>query len=132
MMTRDREKKTGTNTPVPRANSAVLRQGHHGPPHRDNTTVFLDDPPSANQSDIEAFILMNAGNPCLHIIPHQVRSEHLRHEDRLESCNLKSPSQVMKVGVKLLEETHPDVDRDNSPPLLKALCGLMEELGGLR
>jgi len=50
----------------------------------------------------------------------------------MEMCSLKHPWQVMKAEVTLLEGTHPDVDRETGPPLLRALCGLMEELGGLR
>lgn len=122
MMVRDRAKKTGTTTPM-RAQST-------SPPSK---TIYLDDATSDNQSDIDAFILMNSGIPCLHIIStHHSDAPKSGAPGRFETCNLKYPSQVMNVGVKLLDATHPDVDRETGPPLMRALCGLMEELGGLR
>jgi hypothetical protein len=119
MMVRDRAKKTGTTTPI--------RTQSTSPPSK---IVYLDDATSENQGDIDAFILMDRGIPCLHIISthRAVASE----SDRPELCNLKYPSQVMKTGVRLLGASHPEVDRETGPPLLRALCGLMEELGGLR
>ncbi|KAH6629612.1 C2H2 type zinc finger domain-containing protein [Boeremia exigua] len=118
MMVRDRAKKTGTTTP--------LRAQPGSPPAK---IVYLDDAAGDAQSDLDAFILANSGVPCLHII-----SSHASESGtptRPEICNLRYPSQVMKVGVKLLDATHPDVDRETGPPLMRALCGLMEELGGL-
>jgi hypothetical protein len=111
MLISDRAKRTGTNTPsAPDSNAENVA-----------TPVFLDDARSSNQNAIDAFILLNNGTPCLHI---SMQPE--------EICQIKYPSQVMRTGVKLLEGTHPDVDREIGPPLLRALCGLMEELGGLR
>lgn len=122
MMVRDRAKKTGTTTPS--------RVQPKSPPCK---AVFLDDAASSNQSDIDAFILMNTGTPCLHIVStHQSIASESRYPDRPEICNLRYPSEVMKVGVRLLDASHPDVDRETGPPLMRALCGLMEELGGLR
>ncbi|KAF2629060.1 C2H2 type zinc finger domain-containing protein [Macroventuria anomochaeta] len=122
MMVRDRAKKTGTTTPM-------LAQPSSPP----SKIVYLDDAASYNQSDIDSFILMNSGTPCLHIIStHQSVVSESGAPKRPEICNLKYPSQVMKVGVRLLDATHPDVDRETGPPLMRALCGLMEELGGLR
>lgn len=111
MLMGDRAKRTGTNTPcAPSANTQNI-----------TTPVFLDDARAMNQNAVDAFILMNSGTPCLHMSgqPEEV-------------CQLKYPSQIMKTGIKLLDGTHPDVGRDIGPPLLRALCGLMEELGGLR
>ena len=122
MMVCDRAKKTGTTTPT-RAQPSMTP----------DEVVFLDDAASKNQSDIDAFILMNSGIPCLHIISdHHPVSAESESTDSPEICNLKYPSQVMKVGVRLLDATHPDVDRETGPPLMRGLCGIMEELGGLR
>jgi hypothetical protein len=111
MLMNDRAKRTGTNTPsAPSTNAQNI-----------SAPVFLDDARSSNQTAIDAFILLNNGNPCLQVSGQEG-----------EICQLKYPSQVMKTGIRLLEGTHPDVGRDIGPPLLRALCGLMEELGGLR
>jgi hypothetical protein len=122
MMMRDRAKRTGTTTPT-RAHAAPLES---------SPVVFLDDVMSSNQTTVDAFIILNKGTPCLHIISahSNVVAEPADHHH--EICNLRYPSQVMKTGVKLLDASHPDDDRETGPPLLKALCGLMEELGGLR
>lgn len=119
MMVRDRAKKTGTTTP--------MRTQPSSPPGK---IVYLDDAASDNQSDIDALILTNQGTPCLHII--STHRAVASDSDRPEVCNLKYPSQVMKTGVRLLDASHPEVDRETGPPLMRALCGLMEELGGLR
>ena len=122
MMVRDRAKKTGTTTP--------LRTQPSSPPSK---LVYLDDAASDNQSDVDTFILTHRGTPCLHIIStHMSVNVDPRMSDRPEVCNLNYPSQVMKVGVRLLDASHPDVDRETGPPLMRALCGIMEELGGLR
>jgi hypothetical protein len=111
MLMSDRAKRTGTNTPcAPSANVQNI-----------TTPVFLDDARSVNQHAVDAFILLNSGTPCLHM-----------SGQPSEVCQLKYPSQIMKTGINLLDGTHPDVGRDIGPPLLRALCGLMEELGGLR
>lgn len=122
MMVRDRAKKTGTTTPSrPQPNS---------PPGK---IIYLDDLASGNQNDIDAFIAMNSGMPCLRIVyTHQPETSESESIPRPELCNLKYPSQVMRVGISLLDASHPDVDRGTGPPLIRALCGLMEELGGLR
>ncbi|KAJ4376924.1 hypothetical protein N0V86_006362 [Didymella sp. IMI 355093] len=119
MMVRDRAKKTGTTTP--------MRIQPSSPPSK---IVYLDDAVSDNQRDIDAFILRNEGIPCLHII--SMHRAVATESNRPELCNLKYPSQVMKTGVRLLDASHPEVDREIGPPLMRALCGLMEELGGLR
>lgn len=122
MMVRDRAKKTGTTTPS--------RTQPSSPPGR---SVYLDGDSSNNQVDIHSFIQMNNGSPCLHIISsHQSAQSENDRPVRPDTCNLKYPSQVMRVGVGLLDALHPDVDRETGPPLVRALCGLMEELGGLR
>ncbi|KAH7087408.1 hypothetical protein FB567DRAFT_524983 [Paraphoma chrysanthemicola] len=122
MMVRDRAKKTGTSTPSRvRPNSAQAK------------IVLLDDAPATNQSDIDAFISSSTGLPCLRIVStHHSTAAEPASANRPEICDLRYPSQVMKVGVRLLDATHPDVDRETGPPLMRALCGLMEELGGLR
>jgi hypothetical protein len=111
MLISDRARRTGTNTPS---------ASHASAPNL-AAPVFLDDARSSNQNAVDAFILLNSGTPCLHI-----------SREPVEVCQIRHPSQVMRAGVKLLEGTHPDVDREIGPPLLRALCGLMEELGGLR
>ncbi|CAN9222169.1 unnamed protein product [Alternaria alternata] len=122
MMMRDRAKKTGTTTPMRAQPSSFLSK-----------VIYLDDAASEHQTSINSFILMNSGIPCLRIIStHQPVASESGVADRPEICNLKYPSQVMRVGVRLLDTTHPDVDRETGPPLVRALCGLMEELGGLR
>jgi len=122
MMTRDLAKKTGTTTPMRTRPSSLPGK-----------VIYLDDAASDNQAGVNAFIATNSGIPCLRIIStHQPVASESGAIARPEICNLKYPSQVMKVGVMLLESTHPDVDRETGPPLVRALCGLMEELGGLR
>ncbi|KAI4688799.1 uncharacterized protein J4E84_004729 [Alternaria hordeiaustralica] len=122
MMTRDLAKKTGTTTPMRTRPSSLPGK-----------LIYLDDAASDNQAGVNAFIATNSGIPCLRIIStHQPVASESGAIARPEICNLKYPSQVMKVGVMLLESTHPDVDRETGPPLVRALCGLMEELGGLR
>jgi hypothetical protein len=121
MMIRDRAKKTGTTTPTCTTQPK-------------SKIVFLDDEIlTANQPNIDVFVLMNSGTPHLRITPTQPVA--LRTPDttnRPEICNLRYPYQVMKVGVTLLNSTHPDIDRKIGPPLIRALCRLMEELGGLQ
>lgn len=122
MMIRDRAKKTGTTTPSRAQTSSPIGK-----------VFFLDDAVSDNLSNVDAFTLLNSGVPCLHVIStHQTITSKPGISDRPEICDLKYPWQVMKVGVKLLDATHPDTDRELGPPLVRALCGLMEELGGLR
>jgi hypothetical protein len=122
MMIRDRAKKTGTTTP--------MRAKPSSPP---SNVLYLDDDASVNQADVNAFVLRNSGIPCLHIVStHQSVTSESEAAIRPEICDLKYPSQVMRVGVMLLDTTHPDTDREIGPPLVRALCGLMEELGGLR
>ncbi|KAH7074454.1 C2H2 type zinc finger domain-containing protein [Paraphoma chrysanthemicola] len=121
MMVRDRAKKTGTSTPS-RAQPAPQAK-----------IILLDDAPASVQSDVDTFILSNTGMPCLRIVStHHSIAPEPASASRPELCDLRYPSQVMKVGVRLLDATHPDVDRETGPPLMRALCGLMEELGGLR
>ena len=121
MMVRDRAKKTGTTTPS--------RTQPSSPPSK---LVYLDDVTSANQGEINSFIQMNNGSPCLHIISSQPIRPESERPIRPDTCNLRYPSQVMRAGVALFDALHPDVDRETGPPLVRALCGLMEELGGLR
>jgi hypothetical protein len=124
MMISDHARKTGFNTPVhPNSTSSLNHQ----------ELVFLDDVRSSNQAAVEAFVMMNTGTPCLRILSGTNAAQRPEGgEARLEICDLRYPWQVMKAGVTLLDGTHPDVDRETGPPLLRALCGLMEELGGLR
>jgi hypothetical protein len=124
MMISDHARKTGFNTPVQPNSAATLDQ---------QELVFLDDPRSSNQAAVDAFVMMNTGTPCLRILSGHVAVQVAEGgEPRSKTCDLKYPWQVMKAGVTLLDGTHPDVDRETGPPLLRALCGLMEELGGLR
>lgn len=119
MMTSDQERKTGFSTPVHPA--AVTTTDDTA------TFVFLDDARSSNQTAVDSFIVMNTGTPCL-----RMSGKGEGGVEKTDVCNLKFPWQVMQAGVALLDGTHPDVDRETGPPLLRALCGLMEELGGLR
>ena len=120
----DHARKTGLNTPTqsnPRGESS------------DQILVFLDDARSSNQAAVDAFIMMSTGTPCLRILSPSAQTQLGEgNASTSDICNLKYPWQVMKAGVALLDGTHPDVDRETGPPLLRALCGLMEELGGLR
>jgi hypothetical protein len=118
MMIRDRARKTGTTTPT----RTIQTTGG---------TVFLDDAPSKNQTEIDAFIRMNSGKPYLHAISTPSTSGTSHSRERRETCDLRYPSQVMKAGVIILNSTHPDTDHEHKPPLISALCKLMEELGGL-
>jgi hypothetical protein len=121
MMLRDREDKSGTSTPA-RTNHEQVAE----------TSIFLDDSTTLQRSRLDAFIFANSGTPFLHIVP----NHHFAGNDADASrpplaCDLNHPSQVMQVGVKLLEGTHPGVRRADGPPLLRALSSLMEELGRL-
>lgn len=119
MITSDQERRTGCNTPNPPTSS--VRADHPG------ALVFLDDARSTNQNAVDSFVVMNTGIPCLRIL-----STDEGYIERADVCSLKHPSQVMQVGVALLDGTHPHVDRVTGPPLLRALCGLLEKLGGLQ
>lgn len=157
MMQCDHARKTGTNTPIyprhtlsfqPHATTPMSHSSNHGSIDMSNSAdpvasrVFLDDARHTNQNAIDAFVLMKVGTPCLRIMDHRSHRRNRRRNTRAtatdsqdggsEVCDLKNPSQVMRAGVRLLECTHPDVERNIGPPLLRALCGLMEELGGLR
>ncbi|PVH98847.1 C2H2 type zinc finger domain-containing protein [Periconia macrospinosa] len=122
MMLRDRAIKTGLNTPAHANVEAVQKEK--------TPIIFLDDQPDSNQETANAFILTGSGVPCLRIVSDH--SQSLGSPERHEICSVKIPSQVMRVGVKLLEACHPNVPREKGPPLSQALCRLMEELGGLR
>ena len=124
MIISDHERKTGFNTPI-RPNSVATPD--------QPVLVFLDDARSDNQAAVDTFVMMNTGTPCL-TIPSKTGPTQAGEGVAASTniCNLKYPWQVMEAGVALLDRTHPDVDRETGPPLLRALCGLMEELGGLR
>lgn len=139
MMIRGRARKTGTTTPVRGAaesgvaNGAILPLGHREAP------VFLDGAPSDNQASIDGFVLMNSGRPCLRMAStiHRLEADGTPSTEATASngeaiCDLRYPSQIMRAGVALLEAKHPDVEPENGPPLSRALCLLMEELGSLR
>lgn len=124
MITSDSARKTGCNTPTQVEQAATS----DGP-----TLVFLDDARCSNQSAVNAFIMMNAGIPCLRIsFDNAGAQSDVQGTAKSDTCDLRYPWQVMKAGVALLDGTHPDVDRETGPPLIRALCGLMEELGGLQ
>lgn len=119
MITSDQERRTGYNTPTQPMSAVAANQSA--------AAVFLDDRRSSNQAAVDSFIVMNIGTPCLRILGTDVGIT-----EGADVCSLKYPSQVMQVGVALLDGTHPHVNRDTEPPLLRALCGLMEKLGGLQ
>lgn len=146
MMRSDSARKTGANTPtVGFTHTTQLSLSSLPPtdgtcaPTSPTLRVFLDDPRQPNQAAIDAFILMNTGVPCLRI--NGDKGRHQTGNDGEENgsapdiisgfCDLRVPTEVLKAGVSLLDGTHPDVDRQTGPPLLRALCGLMEELGAL-
>jgi len=115
MLMRDRANKTAPCTPTPEPSSG-------------EQLLFLDEAPSQQQQPaVNAFIFAGRGISCLRIIP---TAADASKEDAI--CDLRNPSQVMQLGVRLLDSTHPGSNRDDGPPLLRALCGLMEDLGKLR
>ncbi|KAL5115151.1 hypothetical protein ACEQ8H_006987 [Pleosporales sp. CAS-2024a] len=126
MMISDHARKTGVNTPTQQP--ACDTNGSS------RNLVFLDTNRSTNQAVVDNFISTNTGLPCLQILPNLASAQGSEETEPMggEICNLNCPWQVMRAGVALLDGSHPDVDRDTGPPLLRALCGLMEELGGLR
>jgi hypothetical protein len=117
MMMSDRARRTGLNSPERPDQSADQ-----------DPMVRLDAPPSDNSNYVEAFIHRDIGKPCL------TTSFRTRQADGSEEqvCDLRTPSQIMKIGVELLDGKHPEVERKIKPPLLRALCNLMEGLGRLR
>lgn len=124
MMISDHARKTGFNTSIQPHSAATPDQSEF---------VFLDDARSSNQAAVDAFVMMNTGAPCLRISSRTTQTQLVEGGTAQSNvCNLKYPWQVMEAGVTLLDGTHPDVDRETGPPLIRALCGLMEELGGLR
>ena len=112
MMVRDLTKKTGTITP--------MRAQPNSPPSR---IVSLDDTASDNRNDIDVFVLMKNGMPCIYT--HQSVTLESGTPTRLEICNFRYPSQVMKVGIGLLDTMHPGVDCETGSLLIRALCGPM-------
>lgn len=124
MMMSDRARRTGVNTPV--------RPVAHSSLENNDPLVFLDIPPSVNGDYVDVFIHKDIGKPCLTTTSSQNR-EDLRDADfELKVCDLSSPSQVMEIGVELLDAKHPEVERKIKPPLVRALCNLLERLGRLR
>ncbi|KAH8729139.1 C2H2 type zinc finger domain-containing protein [Phaeosphaeriaceae sp. PMI808] len=121
MMVSDRERKTRANTPIDTPHPSTRDHPH---------MFFLDEPLSSNQSDVDAFILLERGTPCLRM-PRMGANMLAPTPGQYEICTLRHPADVMKVGVQLLDGTHLDVDRGSGPPLLRALCGILEELGRL-
>lgn len=136
MMMHDHTSKTGISKPVHSQEAPLSSSSSSQIPsstHDGQAPVYLDDARLQHQPDIDAFIFANRGIPCLHIVSaHHTSSQTTEPSTAQKTCNLQFPSQVMEVGVKLLDATHPGVDRENGPPLPRALCGLMEELGKLR
>lgn len=132
MMMKGQAKRTATSTPARgQVHSVTL-------PSEGNMLVFLDDPPS-NSSLVNGFISKSDGYACLHVpVPSARRNDNTTSTPPQDAapkqgvCDLRSPAQIMGVGIAILEETHPQVERKRGPPLLRALCGLMEELGNLR
>lgn len=121
MMMSDRARRTGVNSPERPDQSVDSR----------DTMVRLDASPD-NSIQVEAFIHRDIGKPCLTIVPCS-RAASLQDAGSEEQvCDLRSPSQIMKIGVELLDGKHPEVERKIKPPLLRALCNLMEGLGRLR
>lgn len=120
MLIRDRTNKTVSCTPTRESSSK-------------EQLVFLDDVPSEQQSAVNAFIFTGHGKPCLHMTSGFPQLSGVATSSAgVDICDLQSPSQVMQAGVKLLDNTHPGSNREDGPPLLRALCRLMEDLGGLR
>jgi hypothetical protein len=123
MMLRDAARRTGTDTPARAPNtpagSSVIREFA-----REQTTsrhpgvgsVFLDD---VHGGPTESFIRLGIGRPCLHTMTTQV-------------CELRNPSQVMKLGSLILQQNCPGESRDGLPQMIKSLCDLMDELGALK
>lgn len=130
MMIKGQAKRTATNTPA-------RGQTQTGSMPTGGEFVFLDDLPSPNSACIDNFILNNVGTICLRFPtcgrqPSATATTFQKTSSKPAFCELRSPAHIMAIGVAILEATHPDVDRQNGPPLIKALCGLMEELGNLR
>ncbi|EUC31551.1 hypothetical protein COCCADRAFT_100993 [Bipolaris zeicola 26-R-13] len=124
MITSDCARKTRCNTPTQVELAAI---------HDGQTLVFLDDARCSNQSAVNTFIMMNTGIPCLRISFGDTGAQsEVEGNAKSDTCDLRYPWQVMKAGVALLDATHPGVDRETGPPLIRALCGLMEDLGGLQ
>jgi len=89
---------------------------------------FLDEAPSQQQQPVvNAFIFASRGISYLRIIP---TAADASEEDAI--CDLRNPSQVMQLGVRLLDSTHPGSNRDDGPSLLRVLCRLTEDLGKQR
>jgi hypothetical protein len=143
MMVCDYARKTRSNTPTMQFGSQrpSITSSNDAPSSTNPTItpqrVLIDDPSPINRTAIDAFIQMSAGTPYLKtsLANGQRKTgdgDQQQHDKSEEVCNLAVPTQVMKLGVELLDGTHPDVDRQTGPPLLRALCELIEELGGLR
>lgn len=121
MMMNDRARRTGANTPE--------RSDAHSSPDNHSTMVLLDAPSTSNSAEVDAFIQKEIGRPCLTTNPqHNTRDDG---SSETQFCDLRSPSKIMEIGVELLDAKHPEVERQNKPPLTRALCNLMEELGRL-
>jgi len=136
MMMKGQAKRTATSTPARgEVRSTAL-------PSEADTLVFLDDAASllsiGSSSTVAGFILKGAGHACLHVPAPPTRQRVTAPttpqvpSNKSAVCDLRSPAQIMGVGIAILDATHPNVERESGPPLLRALCGLMEELGNLR
>lgn len=122
MLTRDHANKTAPGTPTT----------EKGIGHEDDA-ILLDEPRSNVQGHIDAFVLADRGRPCLKIISSHAYASPGPTDTVPEAvCDMRFPSQVMEVGIKLFEASVPGTSREIGPPLLQALCGLMEELGKIQ
>jgi hypothetical protein len=137
MMKKGQAKRTATSTPARGQTRSTALASEVG------SLVFLDDAVSSlssgSSSAVAGFILKGTGHACLHVPAPPTRQRMTAPPTKSEFpsnkssvCDLRSPSQIMGVGIAILDATHPNIEMGRGPPLLRALSGLMEELGNLR
>lgn len=114
-MLKDYARRTAMNTPVG-GQSKRLNWKERSLDPMLASNVFLDD---VSSPQLEAYLYNGTGRPAL------------RFPDG-QCCELRNVTSVMALGCRVLEGNCPGETRDRLPQMIKSLCNLMDELGGLK
>ncbi|KAF2014451.1 hypothetical protein BU24DRAFT_481913 [Aaosphaeria arxii CBS 175.79] len=117
----------------------VPREGDQS--SNDCTMIVINASRRSNQQVYDAFVEGGAGTPFLNLPTHQ---DHCQREEQWSTSDsqnsaattqqlfdVRCPEHVMLMGVKTLEILHPGIDSENRPPLVRALCKLLKDLGNI-
>lgn len=125
----ENEPSQATTSSAPTHNNDVVT----GIPASAKSIILLDDP-LLDQMVVDSFILTGSLRPFL-LAESALRStSQSKINASTEShhvVSLEDPAKIMDIGIRILERSHPDVERKDGPPMARSLCALLEELGGL-